>query len=103
MADIFLSYSTDDHAKTRRLAHALTREGWEVFWDRSISIGKSWDIVIEEELPRAKAVTSLWSPSSVKSDWVRTESHYGYKHKKFFPAMIEKGGCSHFLFIDGIR
>jgi hypothetical protein len=90
MADIFLSYSTDDHAKTRSIADALTREGWEVFWDRTIPVGKSWDIVIEEELPKAKAITSLWSPSSVKSDWVRTESHYGHKYKKLFPAMIEK-------------
>jgi TIR domain len=90
MAHIFLSYSSDDHAKTRNLAEALTREGWEVFWDRNIPVGKSWDVILEEELPKAKAITSLWSPSSIKSDWVRTESYYGHKHKKLFPAMIEE-------------
>jgi TIR domain len=90
MADVFLSYSTDDHIKTQRLVEALTREGWQVFWDRNIPVGKSWDIIIEEELPKAKAITSLWSRSSVRSDWVRTESNYGYKHKKLLPAMIEK-------------
>jgi len=90
MADIFLSYSTDDHAKTKSLAEALMREGWDVFWDRNIPVGKSWDTVLDEELPKAKAITSLWSPSSVKSDWVRTESHYGHKNKKLLPAMIKE-------------
>jgi hypothetical protein len=90
MADIFLSYSTEDHEKVRKLADALKHEGWDVFWDRGIPVGKNWGEVIEEELPRAKAITSLWSSSSVKSNYVWAESNYGLQHKKLLPAMIGK-------------
>ena len=90
MADIFLSYSTKDLPKSGQVAEVLSRQGWEGFWDRNIPVGKSWDRVIEEQLPEAKAVVVLWSKSSVESDWVRTEAHYAHQHKKLFPAKIEK-------------
>jgi len=90
MADIFLSYSQEDQAKAASVAAALAREGWVVFWDREIPVGKSWDQVIDDQLPAAKAITALWSRASVKSRWVRTEAHYGLDKEKVVPAMIEQ-------------
>ncbi len=88
MPDIFLSYANEDRATAERLVEVFSREGWEVFWDRAIPIGKSWDEVLDEKLPAARAITALWSPYSVESRWVRTEADFGMEHRKLFPAMI---------------
>ena len=52
MADIFLSYASEDIDKAQRLAQALTAHG-SVFWDRTIPAGKTWREFISFELERA--------------------------------------------------
>ena len=68
MSDIFISYASDDEAETKKLAHALESQGWSVWWDRSIPVGQSFDVVIEEALDESKCVVVIWSKVSVKSN-----------------------------------
>src|SRR5262245_62607998 len=74
MADVFISYASEDRARARALAEALAGYGWSVWWDRNIPLGKSFDEVIEQALAQARCVIVLWSRVSVASEWVRNEA-----------------------------
>jgi hypothetical protein len=74
MADIFISYASEDRNKAEELAETLSTHGWSVWWDRKIPLGKSYDEVIEKALGESKCVIVLWSAVSVVSEWVRNEA-----------------------------
>ncbi|HEY0078232.1 MAG TPA: toll/interleukin-1 receptor domain-containing protein [Pyrinomonadaceae bacterium] len=88
MADIFLSYSREDIAKAKALAHILEKRGWSVWWDRKIRAGYNFARVIEQELNLAKCVIVLWSKTSVASDWVPIEASEGASREILIPAEI---------------
>jgi hypothetical protein len=77
VADIFLSYATEDRARARRIAGMLESGGWKVFWDRKIAAGQDWRQVVQSELDAAGAVVVLWSHTSVGSSWVHEEAERG--------------------------
>jgi hypothetical protein len=74
MADVFISYRREEHAKARRIAQKLERLGLSVWMDSAITSGTSFDREIENALQEARAILVLWSPSAVASDWVRNEA-----------------------------
>lgn len=43
MADIFLSYASEDRERIVPLARLLEGCGWSVFWDRKTPIGVTWE------------------------------------------------------------
>ena len=90
MSDIFISYSSEDRAWVSPLAAALSGQGWDVWWDRSMVTGRSFDEVIETELAVAKAVVVVWPRNSIDSRWVRAEAQEGLDHKKLIPVLLEK-------------
>ena len=53
MADIFLSYASEDRDRVRPLVESLEEHGWSVWWDREIHAGPRFDQVIEEEIDKA--------------------------------------------------
>ena len=55
MADIFISYSSNDRERVRPIAMALEQRGWDIWWDRDIDLGQPYNQAIAEELARAKA------------------------------------------------
>jgi TIR domain/PDZ domain len=89
MADIFISYASQDRERARTLAETLAARGWSVWWDREIPLGQSFDEVIEKALTAAKCVIVVWSAVSVASEWVRNEASEGKRRGILVPVFIE--------------
>lgn len=89
MSDIFISYAAEDRELARSLAGALSAQGWQVWWDREIPFGRSFDEVIETAVADARSMIVLWSRHSVESDWVRSEAREGRARRILLPVLIE--------------
>jgi Na+-transporting methylmalonyl-CoA/oxaloacetate decarboxylase gamma subunit len=89
MADVFISYASEDRDRAGKLASALTTLGWSVWWDRKIITGQTFDQAIERELETAKSVVVLWSISSVESEWVKNEASLASERGVLVPALID--------------
>jgi len=89
MAHIFISYARADRPRAERLAQALERTGWSVWWDREIPPGRSFDEVIEEALSQARCVIVLWSDASIRSEWVKTEAAEAAQRRILVPILTD--------------
>ena len=88
MADIFISYASADREIARTLGQALSARGHDTWWDRTIPTGRVFDEVIQEALAAARCVIVLWSPSSVASNWVKTEAAEAAARNILLPVMV---------------
>lgn len=73
----------------QRLSEAFARHRWNVWWDRKIPPGKSFDQVISEAMDAARCVVVLWSKASANSDWVKEEATEGLQRGILIPVLIE--------------
>lgn len=85
MADIFVSYASEDRA----LVDALVAEGWSVWWDRDLVPGHAFDERIERALAAAYCVIVVWSEHSVASRWCRVEAGEGLERDILVPLRID--------------
>jgi TIR domain len=85
MADIFISYSKSDHALALKLSAFLESEGWTVWWDKSLGAADLYRDEIMKQLAAARAVITIWTANSVKSDWVRAEAGRAKAEGKIIP------------------
>src|SRR5499426_3542079 len=85
MSDIFISYSKSDHALALTLSTFLESEGWTVWWDKSLGAADLYRDEIMKQLAAARAVISIWTPNSIRSDWVRAEAGTAKKEGKLIP------------------
>ena len=90
MSDIFMSYASEDRPRGEEFARALEGQGWTVFWDRTIPIGKTWRETIGRELSEARCVIVLWSKTSIDSNWVQEEADDGRRRGVLVPVLIDK-------------
>lgn len=91
MAKIFLSYAREDAVKAAAMAHALERNGHEVWWDRHLGGGAQFAVEIAAELKSAEAVIVLWSRNSEKSTWVQDEAAEGRDSGRLIPIALDNG------------
>src|SRR5262245_47700092 len=85
MADIFISYAKADHALALKLSAFLEAEGWSVWWDQSLGAADLYRDEIMKQLAAARAVITIWTENSVKSDWVRAEAGRAKAEGKLIP------------------
>jgi len=89
MADIFISYASEDRNRVRPLAEALQERGFKVWWDRSLAAGQDYTAIIEKELKDAKAVIVVWTQSSANSTFVRDEAGRARDEGRLVPVMLD--------------
>src|SRR5262245_54822928 len=89
VTDIFLSYAEEDREIARKISKLFEAEGWSVWWDRKIPIGKTWRNVLEEALQNMRCMVVLWSTNSINSEGVKEEAEEGKAQRKLVPVLIE--------------
>jgi len=88
VADVFISYAKTDRPLASKLAAMLEAEGWTTWWDTSLTIGDDFRNEIMTELGRARAVIVIWTDTSIKSDWVRSEAGRAQADRKLIPVKL---------------
>lgn len=90
MADIFLSYASEDRDRVAPIANFLKNHGWTVFWDVEIPPGQTWRNFISNELSSAQCAIVIWSRHSVNKDWVLEEVEEAKNQgKKILPLRLD--------------
>jgi TIR domain len=92
MSDIFISYAKADHALALKLSAFLEAEGWSVWWDKSLGAADLYRDEIMRQLAAARAVITIWTPNSIKSDWVRAEAGRAKADGKLIPVKTAELG-----------
>ena len=89
MADIFLSYASEDRERATLIAEALQAAGWSVWWDQQVRIGEEFDDAIEDALSKARCVMALWSRHSISKRWVKNEAMMGLERGILLPVLLD--------------
>ena len=89
MADVFISYASEDRNRVRPLAEALQSRGFNIWWDRSLAAGQDYAAVIERELRAAKAVIVVWTQGSAASTFVRDEAGLARDQGRLVPVLLD--------------
>ena len=87
--DVFISYSRADVDFVRRVAEAVAREGFSVWWDADLPPHRAYGDVITEEIGGAKAAIVVWSRTAAASEWVRAEADVARNQKKLIQTSID--------------
>jgi hypothetical protein len=90
MADVFISYARENQGFAERIAEAVRREGYSVFWDDDLPPHLSYGEVITGEIAHAKAAIVVWSRDAAASEWVRAEADLARGHKKLIQTVIDE-------------
>lgn len=90
MADVFVSYSSQDRLRIKPLAEALESRGFSVWWDRALGAGEDYTAVITRELAAAKAVIVVWTENSANSTFVRDEAGRARDDGRLIPVMLDR-------------
>jgi predicted metal-dependent HD superfamily phosphohydrolase/TolB-like protein len=86
---LFISYASVDRHLIAPLVELLRGEGWDVWWDRHLEAGETFDRRIEQELAAADAVIVVWSRASVQSNWVLSEAMVGFESNRLVPVALD--------------
>ena len=90
MSDIFLSYSRKDQIRVAPLLEFLTSRGLDVWWDKDINPGDSFEDSIDKHILDSKCVVVVWSENSINSLWVKNEALEGLERNILVPIMLDE-------------
>lgn len=89
MVDVFISYSRSDKAMVAVLARAVEAAGYQVWWDAELPPHQSYGDVITDKIANARAAIVVWSPTAVKSEWVRAEADMARNQRKLIQTALD--------------
>jgi hypothetical protein len=88
MPHIFISYAREDRKDAEALSAIFDSEGFDVWWDARIYVGQKFADLIEEAIEDCQHVIVLWTPFSVKSEWVQREANLAKEKRKLLPVQL---------------
>jgi serine/threonine-protein kinase len=91
LAQVFISYKSEDRARLKPLVAALEAEGFSVWWDQHIGGGTNWREEIETHLDAAKVVIVVWSKKTIGPDgrFVRDEAGQAQEAGHYLPITVD--------------
>jgi formylglycine-generating enzyme required for sulfatase activity len=90
MADIFISFKTDDTPRVQAIYDGFRARGLTVFWSNDIPIGApNYQAIIAHEILTAPAVVVVWTNASVHSDPVAQECDQAIRDNKLFQIVLD--------------
>lgn len=89
MADIVISYKSDERGRAGFVVALLEAAGFSVWWDQKLAAGESYSSRIIDEIDQAKCLVVLWSKASATSDWVRGEAKVADEAGKLVPLKMD--------------
>jgi serine/threonine-protein kinase len=92
VADLFVSYKSEDRARVKPLVEALQADGLSVWWDAQIEGGAGWRQRIEQELTSAACVLVAWTKRSAgpEGEFVHDEATRAKRRGVYLPVLLEK-------------
>lgn len=91
LADVFVSYKSEDRALAAMMVSALESSGLTVWWDQHIGMGEIWRAEITEHLDGAKAVVVLWTGRSAGREgrFVQEEAQRALQRGTYRPVLLD--------------
>lgn len=89
MADVFVSYSSEDLDRVQPLVNQLEALGYSVWWDNHLRGGSVYSQEIEAALKASKTVVVVWTEASSKSRWVADEADVALQMHKIIPIKLD--------------
>lgn len=89
LADIFVSYASQDRAQIEPLIGQLEGAGYSVWWDQELKGGSRFSERIEQELVEASVVVVVWSPHAARSRWVADEADLALETGNLLPISLD--------------
>jgi len=80
--DVFISYSQSRRELTAGLAEDLEAAGYLTWWDTDLVAGDNFRDEINKHLEACKAAIIIWTPESIKSEWVLSEASHALRLRK---------------------
>jgi formylglycine-generating enzyme required for sulfatase activity len=90
MADIFISFKTDDTPRVQAVHDGFRARGLTVFWSNDILAGApNYQAIIIDEILKAPVVVVIWTKASVQSSPVIQECSQAQKAGKLFQVLLD--------------
>lgn len=89
MVDVFISYARANRDVVCRLAEAIGRLGYVVWWDEELPAHLSYGEVITRKIGEAKATLVVWSAEAAASEWVRAEADMARNQRTLIQTSID--------------
>ena len=90
MADVFISFKTDDTPRVQAVHDGFRARGLTVFWSNDIPKGApNYQAVIKDEILKAPVVVVVWTAGSVHSGPVVQECSQAEKASKLFQILFD--------------